>query len=132
MPRERDDPSRDAAWLLDILTAARAIQSFVAGHTFEKYEKNHLVRSAGERQVEIFRREAMRSGERWTHLAYFLDYGRNGWLMRRRTWICMAMAGLAILSIVIISWRSDVRHVREGILLQYYQWQCLQEPLKNP
>jgi uncharacterized protein with HEPN domain len=53
MPREADEPSRDAAWLLDMITAARAVQSFVAGKTFEQYEQDLMLRSAVERQVEI-------------------------------------------------------------------------------
>lgn len=53
MPRDRNDPSKDAAWLLDMLTAARAVQSFVAGRTFEQYQSDLLLRSAVERQVEI-------------------------------------------------------------------------------
>jgi uncharacterized protein with HEPN domain len=53
MPRERDDPRRDAAWLLDMLTAARTVVTFVAGRTFEQYAGDVLLRSAVERQVEI-------------------------------------------------------------------------------
>lgn len=53
MPRERDDPVRDAAWLMDMLTAARAVQSFVTGRTFEQYSTDLMFRSAVERQVEI-------------------------------------------------------------------------------
>ena len=56
MPREvrpRNDATRDPAWLLDMLTAARAVQSFVAGRTLEEYESDLLLRSAVERQVEI-------------------------------------------------------------------------------
>jgi uncharacterized protein with HEPN domain len=53
MPRERDDPQRDAAWLLDMLTAAQAVVSFTTGRTFEQYESDLLFRSAVERQVEI-------------------------------------------------------------------------------
>jgi hypothetical protein len=36
MPRERDEPLRDAAWLLDVLNAAQAVVSFVTGRTFEQ------------------------------------------------------------------------------------------------
>jgi uncharacterized protein with HEPN domain len=43
----------DSAWLLDMLMAARAVQSFVAGRTFAEYEADLLLRSAVERQVEI-------------------------------------------------------------------------------
>lgn len=53
MPREAEDASRDAAWLLDMLTATRAVQSFVAGKAFAQYEQDLLLRSAVERQVEI-------------------------------------------------------------------------------
>ena len=53
MPRERNEPMRDAAWLLDMLTAARAVRAFVEGRTFEQYEQDLLFRSAVERQVEI-------------------------------------------------------------------------------
>jgi uncharacterized protein with HEPN domain len=44
---------RDAAELLDMLTAARAITSFVAGKTYAQYEQDLLLRSAVERQIEI-------------------------------------------------------------------------------
>jgi uncharacterized protein with HEPN domain len=53
MPRERNDPARDAAWLLDMLTAARAVRTFVEGRTWEQYEHDLFFRSAVERQVEI-------------------------------------------------------------------------------
>jgi uncharacterized protein with HEPN domain len=53
MPRDRDNPSEDAAWLLDMLTAARAVRSFVTGKTFEEYEADLLLRSGVERQIEI-------------------------------------------------------------------------------
>ena len=53
MPRDRDDPTADAAWLFDMLTAARAVQSFVAKRSFAEYETDLLLRSAVERQVEI-------------------------------------------------------------------------------
>src|SRR4051812_49007860 len=53
MPRKRDDPLRDPAWLLDMLTAARAVESFVAGRSFEQYKSDLMLRSAVERQVEI-------------------------------------------------------------------------------
>jgi uncharacterized protein with HEPN domain len=53
MPRDRDNPVEDAAWLLDMLAAARAVQSFVAGKTSQDYEADLLLRSAVERQVEI-------------------------------------------------------------------------------
>jgi uncharacterized protein with HEPN domain len=53
MPRKRDQPAEDAAWLLDMLTAARAVQSFVAGRTQAQYDADLFFRSAVERQVEI-------------------------------------------------------------------------------
>jgi uncharacterized protein with HEPN domain len=53
MPRNRDDPLADAAWLLDMLNAARAVQEFVTGKSFADYEASLLLRSAVERQVEI-------------------------------------------------------------------------------
>lgn len=53
MPREREDPLADPAWLLDMLTAARAVSAFVAGRTWEDYQADLLLRSAVERQVEI-------------------------------------------------------------------------------
>lgn len=39
--------------LFDVLNACRAIQSFVTNRTFADYEKNHMLRSAVERQFEI-------------------------------------------------------------------------------
>src|SRR3954471_22208973 len=53
MPRERNDPQRDPAWLLDMLDAARAVASFVAGRTLVDYQSDLMLRSAVERQVEI-------------------------------------------------------------------------------
>ena len=53
MPPDPSQQRRDAAWLLDMLHAARAVQGFVAGKTFEQYEHDLLFRSAVERQVEI-------------------------------------------------------------------------------
>jgi uncharacterized protein with HEPN domain len=53
MPPDADDASRDAAWLLDMLAAARAVQTFIAGRTFEQYEQDLFFRSAVERQIEI-------------------------------------------------------------------------------
>jgi uncharacterized protein with HEPN domain len=46
-------PERDLAWLVDMRHAARAVQAFVAGRTFEQYAADLLLRSAVERQVEI-------------------------------------------------------------------------------
>ncbi len=53
MPRDHNDPSRDAAWLIDMLDAARAVSTFVAGRTFEQYDADLYFRSAVERQIEI-------------------------------------------------------------------------------
>ncbi len=53
MPRDRNDPSRDAAWLLDMLAAARAVVAFVNGRTYPEYEQDLFFRSAVERQIEI-------------------------------------------------------------------------------
>ncbi len=53
MPPDGRQQRRDTAWLLDMLTAARAVASFVGGRTFEQYEQDLLLRSAVERQVEI-------------------------------------------------------------------------------
>jgi uncharacterized protein with HEPN domain len=53
MPRDRDDPAADAAWLLDMVTAAQAVQSFVTNRTLDQYLSDLLLRSAIERQVEI-------------------------------------------------------------------------------
>ncbi len=53
MPRDRNDPSRDAAWLLDMLAAARAVVVFVNGRTYQEYEQDLFFRSAVERQIEI-------------------------------------------------------------------------------
>jgi len=53
MPRDRDDSQNDAAWVLDMLTAAQAVQAFVANRTLDQYLSDLLLRSAVERQVEI-------------------------------------------------------------------------------
>ncbi len=53
MPRERENPAADPAWLLDMPTAARAVSAFVAGRTWEDYGASLMLRSAVERQVEI-------------------------------------------------------------------------------
>lgn len=51
MPGSGDD--RDVAWLLDMLAGARAAESFVLNRSFEDYERDLLLRSAVERQIEI-------------------------------------------------------------------------------
>jgi uncharacterized protein with HEPN domain len=53
MPASSRDPSRDAALLLDMLTASQAIVDFVKDQSFERYGTDLLLRSAVERQVEI-------------------------------------------------------------------------------
>jgi uncharacterized protein with HEPN domain len=53
MPRKGSDPKRDDAWLLDMLTASRAVKSFVSGRTFEEYAIDLFFRSAVEPQIEI-------------------------------------------------------------------------------
>lgn len=53
MPRDRRDPARDPAYLLDMLEAARALESFVRGRTYEEFCSDLLLRSAVERQIEI-------------------------------------------------------------------------------
>ena len=47
------NPRTDAAWLWDMLEAARAIQQFIASKSFADYEADLLLRSAVERQLEI-------------------------------------------------------------------------------
>ena len=44
---------RDAAYLWDMLEAARNVANMVAGKTFVDYENDLVLRSAVERQVEI-------------------------------------------------------------------------------
>jgi len=44
---------RDAAYLWDMLDAARNVAVFVAGKTFGDYQNDLVIRSAIERQVEI-------------------------------------------------------------------------------
>ncbi|HSZ59563.1 MAG TPA: HepT-like ribonuclease domain-containing protein [Tepidisphaeraceae bacterium] len=56
MPREQSD----ASFLWDMLTAARAVASFVTDRNFEQYERDLLLRSAVERQIEIIGEAARR------------------------------------------------------------------------
>ena len=49
MPRNK----ADAAYLWDMLDAARAIAEFVAGRSLADYEENRLLRGVVERHVEI-------------------------------------------------------------------------------
>ena len=53
MPPERNDPRRDPAYLLDMLNAAEAVRTFVAGKSWNDYSHDLLLRSAVERQIEI-------------------------------------------------------------------------------
>jgi len=53
MPPDPSDPMRDSALLLDMLTAANAVRSFVDGRTYQDYITNLMLRSAVERQVEV-------------------------------------------------------------------------------
>ena len=50
----------DAAYLWDMLDAARAIKEFVAGKTLHDYQKNRMLRGAVERHVEIIGEAANR------------------------------------------------------------------------
>jgi uncharacterized protein with HEPN domain len=45
--------SKDAAYLWDMLDAARAVQSFVASRSFEDYTSDRMLRGAVERHIEI-------------------------------------------------------------------------------
>ena len=50
----------DAAYLWDMLDAARAIKEFVSGKTLHDYQKNRMLRGAVERHVEIIGEAANR------------------------------------------------------------------------
>ena len=45
--------AKDAAYLWDMLDAARAIQNFVLSHSFEEYKSDRMLRGAVERHIEI-------------------------------------------------------------------------------
>ncbi len=45
--------ARDAAFLWDMLDAARSVSTFVSGKTFEQYVEDEMLRSAVERKLEI-------------------------------------------------------------------------------
>jgi uncharacterized protein with HEPN domain len=49
----RSEGSRDAALLLDMLTAARLVAAYVAGKNFDDYLGDQMLRDAVERRVEI-------------------------------------------------------------------------------
>jgi uncharacterized protein with HEPN domain len=68
MPRDRENPAADAAWLLDMLTAAQAVQSFVINRTFVEYEADLFFRSAVERQVESIGEAARGMSEEFKQL----------------------------------------------------------------
>jgi uncharacterized protein with HEPN domain len=53
------DP-KDAAYLWDMLDAARAIQKFVEAHSFEDYQADRMLRGAVERHIEIIGEAASR------------------------------------------------------------------------
>jgi len=56
--------SKDAAYLWDMLDAARAIQRFVASHSFEDYGNDRMLRGAVERHLELsFWRGYLRGGK---------------------------------------------------------------------
>jgi uncharacterized protein with HEPN domain len=54
---------RDAAYLWDMLDAARAVKEFVFSRTFYEYEKERMLRSAVERNIEIIGEAANRVSE---------------------------------------------------------------------
>jgi|GEM_PF-3558878 uncharacterized protein with HEPN domain len=56
MPADRDD----RACLWDMLTAARAVQTFVEDRAFEDYVADLMLRSAVERQLKIIGEAARR------------------------------------------------------------------------
>ena len=56
MPGKPPDPLRDAALLLDMLTATQAVHDFVTGRTDHQYLNDLMFRSAVERQVESLAR----------------------------------------------------------------------------
>ena len=55
--------SRDAGYLWDMLQAARRLQEFTAGLSFEAYLESILLQSAVERQLEILGEAAQRMSE---------------------------------------------------------------------
>ena len=44
---------QDTASLWDMLQAAKAVNEFVSGHSYPEYERDLMLRSAVERQIEI-------------------------------------------------------------------------------
>lgn len=57
MPRNE---SRDPAYLWDMLDAASAISTFVAGRTFHDFQADRMLRNAVERNMEIIGEAAKR------------------------------------------------------------------------
>ena len=55
--------NRDAGYLWDMLQAARRLQEFTAGVSFEAYLESVLLQSAVERQLEILGEAARRMSE---------------------------------------------------------------------
>ena len=53
-------PKDDDAYLWDMLTAARAVETFVRGRTDADYLADLMLRSAVERQIEIIGEAARR------------------------------------------------------------------------
>jgi len=60
MPRNE---SRDPAYLWDMLDAASAISTFVAGRSFHDFQKDRMLRNAVERNLEIIGEAANRISE---------------------------------------------------------------------
>jgi uncharacterized protein with HEPN domain len=65
MPRD-PRPVNDAAYLLDMLEAARAVVRFLADKSLEQYQQDELLRSAVERKVEIIGEAARRLSAAFT------------------------------------------------------------------
>ena len=55
-PKENHDP----AYLWDMMDAAEAISSFVAGHTFHDFQSDRMLRNAVDRNMEIIGEAANR------------------------------------------------------------------------
>lgn len=53
------DP-KDAAYLYDVLSAARSILAYTKGATFDQFQKDSMMRHACERQLEIIGEAARR------------------------------------------------------------------------
>lgn len=55
-----DPEAKDAAYLWDMLDAARAVQTFVLSRSFEEYKSDRMLRGAVERHIEIIGEAANR------------------------------------------------------------------------